>query len=86
MPVSQTTTLYVARAVKSQEGFVINSACSQSLSRGTVKISDLNIRKKPIIDPNYVGKAEDILYNKSNKGGGRGDYLELGCTNSLRTI
>uniref|UniRef100_A0A1B0BK52 Uncharacterized protein n=1 Tax=Glossina palpalis gambiensis TaxID=67801 RepID=A0A1B0BK52_9MUSC len=48
---------------------------------GTVKISDLNIRKKPIIDPNYVGKAEDILYNKSNKGGGRGDYL--GCTNSL---
>ncbi|KAL9873155.1 neither inactivation nor afterpotential protein G isoform 2-T3 [Glossina fuscipes fuscipes] len=44
----------------SQEGFVINSACLQPLSRGTVKIDDLNIRKKPIIDPNYLNKAEDI--------------------------
>uniref|UniRef100_A0A1A9VL97 Glucose-methanol-choline oxidoreductase N-terminal domain-containing protein n=1 Tax=Glossina austeni TaxID=7395 RepID=A0A1A9VL97_GLOAU len=44
----------------SQEGFVINSVCLQPLSRGTVKIDDLNIRKKPIIDPNYLSKAEDI--------------------------
>lgn len=44
----------------SQEGFVLISTCLQPVSRGSVKISSANIRKNPIIDPNYLAEQQDI--------------------------
>ncbi|KAI8129862.1 Neither inactivation nor afterpotential protein G [Lucilia cuprina] len=44
----------------SQEGFVIISNCLQPKSRGNVKIQNANIRKNPLIDPNYLAEQQDV--------------------------
>ncbi|XP_075144983.1 neither inactivation nor afterpotential protein G [Haematobia irritans] len=44
----------------SQEGFVLISSCLQPLSRGDVKILSPNIRKHPVINPNYLASPKDI--------------------------
>lgn len=43
-----------------QEGFVAISTCLKPASRGSVKIISSNIRKNPIIDPNYLAKQQDV--------------------------
>lgn len=44
----------------SQEGFVLISTCFQPISRGSVKIKTANMRKNPLIDPNYMAEQDDI--------------------------
>ncbi|XP_037949799.1 neither inactivation nor afterpotential protein G [Teleopsis dalmanni] len=43
-----------------QEGFVIISTCTKPKSRGSVTISNSNIRKNPLINPNYLSKDIDV--------------------------
>ncbi|KAM7362882.1 neither inactivation nor afterpotential protein G isoform 2-T2 [Cochliomyia hominivorax] len=44
----------------SQEGFVTVTTCLQPISRGSVKIQSANIRKNPLIDPNYLAEKHDV--------------------------
>lgn len=43
-----------------QEGFVVISGCLKPASRGSVKIQSSNIRKNPIINPNYFAEQRDV--------------------------
>lgn len=44
----------------SQEGFVMISTCLQPASRGNVKIQSVNVKKHPLIDPNYMAEKVDV--------------------------
>lgn len=43
-----------------QEGFVVITTCLQPLSRGSVRIQSANIRKNPLINPNYLAEEHDV--------------------------
>ncbi|XP_055852271.1 neither inactivation nor afterpotential protein G [Episyrphus balteatus] len=43
-----------------QEGFVIISTCLQPKSRGSVVVRNDNVRRNPLIDPNYLAEIEDV--------------------------
>lgn len=43
-----------------QEGFVLISSCLQPISRGSVILQSKNIRRSPLIDPNYMAEITDV--------------------------
>ncbi|EDV95090.1 neither inactivation nor afterpotential protein G [Drosophila grimshawi] len=43
-----------------QEGFIVISNCLQPKSRGTVTLLNKNMRRKPLIDPNYLSRDQDV--------------------------
>lgn len=43
-----------------QEGFVVISHCLKPISRGSVTIQSPNMRKNPIINPNYFAEQQDV--------------------------
>lgn len=43
-----------------QEGFVLIATCLQPLSRGSVTINSGNIRRNPLIDPNFLSEQADV--------------------------
>lgn len=44
----------------SQEGFVVITTCLQPLSRGSITIQSANMRKNPLINPNYLEEEQDV--------------------------
>ncbi|KAL7730830.1 hypothetical protein ACLKA6_003593 [Drosophila palustris] len=43
-----------------QEGFVAISSCLQPSSRGSVSLLHKNMRRNPLIDPNYLSEQQDV--------------------------